>query len=76
LLPAGSVAAGQLDGTFEYDGTKPYFTAGTTRNSIAIGEQASLISDPTGGSTIDAESRTAINAIIDALQSYGIVAGT
>jgi hypothetical protein len=76
LLPAGSVAAGQLDGTVEYDGTKPYFTAGTTRNSIAIGEQASLISDPADGSTIDAESRTAINAIIDALQSYGIVAGS
>jgi hypothetical protein len=35
LLPAGSVAAGQLDGTFEYDGTNLYFTEGTTRHTIS-----------------------------------------
>lgn len=41
---------------------------------VASGTQASLISDPTGGATTDAEARTAINAIIDALQAFGIVA--
>jgi fructosamine-3-kinase len=42
--------------------------------AIASGTQAALIADPTGGSTTDAEARTAINAIIDALQAFGIVA--
>lgn len=41
---------------------------------IANGTQAALIADPAAGATIDAESRTAINAIIDALQAFGIVA--
>jgi hypothetical protein len=35
LLPAGSVSAGQLGGTLEYDGTNLYFTAGTTRHTIS-----------------------------------------
>lgn len=33
-----------------------------------------VIADPAGGATTDAEARTAINAIIDALQAFGIVA--
>lgn len=41
---------------------------------VASGTQAVLIADPTGGTTTDAEARTAINAIIDALQAFGIVA--
>ncbi|MFC9966331.1 hypothetical protein ACFVH4_19050 [Nocardia ignorata] len=32
------------------------------------------IADPTGGTTIDAQSRTAINAILAALRSAGIIA--
>ena len=36
--------------------------------------QRSTVSDPSGGSTIDAEARTAINAIIDALQDLGLMA--
>jgi hypothetical protein len=35
LFPAGAVAAGQLGGTFEFDGTNLYFTAGTTRHTIS-----------------------------------------
>jgi hypothetical protein len=34
----------------------------------------SKINDPAGGGTVDAEARTAINAIIDALESHGITA--
>ncbi len=34
--------------------------------------QASKISDPSGGGTVDAEARTAINALIDALEGIGI----
>lgn len=44
---------------------------GTT---LASGTQAAVIADPTGGSAADDEARTAINAIIDALQAFGIVA--
>ncbi|MBT3286882.1 MAG: hypothetical protein HN904_05690 [Victivallales bacterium] len=35
---------------------------------------SAAISDPTGGATTDAEARTAINSIVDALQAAGIVA--
>lgn len=35
---------------------------------------SAVIADPAGGVTVDAEARTAINAIIDALQAHGIVA--
>lgn len=41
---------------------------------VASGTQAEVITDPTGGTTTDAEARTAINAIVDALQAFGIVA--
>lgn len=42
----------------------------------AAGTQASVIADPSGGATQDAEARTAIAAIIDALQGVGIVASS
>ena len=42
--------------------------------AVASGTQAAVIADPSGGATTDAEARTAINAIIDALQAFGIVA--
>ena len=37
-------------------------------------EQQAAITAPTGGATVDAESRTAINAIISALEAHGLVA--
>jgi len=43
-------------------------------DAVASGTQAALIADPTGGTTTDAEARTAIGSIIDALQAFGIVA--
>lgn len=36
--------------------------------------QHAAIADPSGGATVDAEARTAINAILDALQTTGIIA--
>lgn len=51
--------------------------AGTgTQRDIQINgaNRASKISDPSGGGTQDAEARTAINAIIDALESHGLAA--
>ena len=40
---------------------------------VASGTAAALIADPTGGAVTDAEARTAIASIIDALQAFGIV---
>ena len=74
------------DGTFNIIGaldTTTGVTAGaaieTTAGIGAFGvtapvSQPAKIADPTGGVTIDAESRTAINAIIDALEGAGISA--
>jgi hypothetical protein len=39
-----------------------------------VGTQGSTISDPAGGGTVDAEARTAINALIDRLQAHGLIA--
>lgn len=39
------------------------------------GTQADTIADVTGGATVDAEARTAINAVLAALRAIGIVAG-
>ena len=36
-------------------------------------DQPAPVSDPSGGSTTDAEARTAINAIIDRLQELGLI---
>lgn len=38
------------------------------------GAQPSKINDPSGGATVDAESRTAINAILDVLEGAGLAA--
>ena len=40
------------------------------------GSQPTKISDPAGGGTIDAEARTAINSLIDALESYELTSPT
>ena len=34
----------------------------------------SKINDPSGGATVDTEARTAINAIINALEAFGLTA--
>jgi len=37
-------------------------------------DQPATITDPAGGETIDAQARTAINALIDRLQELGLIA--
>lgn len=39
-----------------------------------VGDQGATIADPAGGTTVDAEARTAINTIIDRLQAHGLIA--
>lgn len=41
--------------------------------SIVFGDQQASIADPAGGATTDTEARTAIAAIIDALEAVGIL---
>jgi hypothetical protein len=38
-----------------------------------VGSRAAAIESPTGGATIDAESRTAIDAILGALRQHGLI---
>lgn len=42
--------------------------------TAVLTEQQATIADPAGGATVDAEARTAIAAIIDALQAHGLIA--
>lgn len=37
-------------------------------------DQSAKIADPVAGATVDAEARTAINAIIDVLEAHGLSA--
>lgn len=64
--------AEQFSDTTPEDGV--YYPDNVIQAFAAAGKKAAVIADPSGGATVDAESRTAINAIIDALQAAGIVA--
>lgn len=54
----------------DYEATTSYSVGGTQ----VVGAQGATVADPTGGATIDAEARTAINALIDRLQAHGLIA--
>lgn len=45
------------------------------KGGTGTGTPSNHIADPAGGGTTDAEARTAINSILDALEAHGIVAG-
>lgn len=49
-------------------------TVSVDGDSVASGTQVAKIADPAGGATTDAEARTAIGKIIDALEAFGISA--
>lgn len=70
------MALGNVDNGFEQpvggSTDNPLVLGGTVKGSD--GNQSAKIDDPTGGATVDAESRAAINAIIDALENVGITA--
>jgi len=48
----------------------------TAGGTIDLGDPVSNIADPSGGGTQDAEARTAIEAILDALDAVGIMAAS
>lgn len=39
-----------------------------------IGEQGAAVTAATGGATVDAEARAAINAVIERLEAHGLIA--
>lgn len=43
-------------------------------NNVGIQSQQAHIADPSGGATVDAESRTAIAAINALIETYGLMA--
>ena len=40
-----------------------------------VAMQQPEIADPTGGTTIDSEARTAINSLLETLRTHGLIAG-
>ena len=76
VLNARNFQFGRTNGTKL--GTKGYVDAANPGQKIGLWgttpiTQPSAIADPTGGVTTDAEARTAIDAILDALQAIGII---
>jgi hypothetical protein len=68
ILDGKNIQVGQTNGTT---------IATTTTQKIGFhgkaSAQAGAISDPSGGSTVDSQARTAINSIITALHNIGII---
>jgi hypothetical protein len=55
---------------FDTASGKAYYVNGTK----VVGAQGAAVTAPAGGATIDAEARTAINALISRLQAHGLIA--
>ena len=64
----------QLDGEVEIDGDLNHDGSNVGLYGVAPAAQAAKVNDPSGGAIVDAEARTAINSIIDALEGIGISA--
>jgi len=54
-------------------GTDGYVQIGA---NVVLGPQQTAIADPSGGSTVDAEARTAIGSILTAMRTHGLIATT
>jgi hypothetical protein len=70
LLDGGVVSAGSNLGTKVGEGT----TDKLGFYGVTPVDQPATVSDPSGGATIDSESRTAVIALIDRLQELGLIA--
>jgi hypothetical protein len=47
-----------------------------TENGMLKSTMSTLVANPTGGATTDAEARTAINAILDILEEHNLMSDT
>lgn len=65
-----AITANPLEVTGAVDTDTEYRVGGTK----VIGEQQATIAAPSGGSTIDAQARTALGSIISALRAHGLIA--
>lgn len=72
-IPSGSAPTSPVSGDEWFDGTTLRFRAGST-SQYASWTRQSAITSPTGGGVIDAEARTAIDAIRAALTATNITA--
>jgi hypothetical protein len=63
--PERCASTAARDGAVRADGL--YFA-----NVRVVGAQQAAITEPSGGSVVDSEARTAITAILDALQAHGL----
>jgi hypothetical protein len=77
--PAGMIVWNKADGlSLRYDGTG-WSGGELTGSSLRIGgvqvvgERRPAIASPSGGTIIDAEARTAVDAVIAALMSHGLI---
>lgn len=51
------------------------WNVGLLRNNIqVVGAQGAAVADASGGSTVDAEARTALNALLARLRAHGLIA--
>lgn len=76
-LPVGGLKIGVAASEVALTPTAAEFNklAGTGA-TLASGTQHAHVADPAGGATVDAESRTAIGLIFDALEAFGINAAS
>ena len=63
LFREGAWRLGELHGTLFVDGEQ------------VVGARAAAIMEPTGGTTVDAEARATIVAVLEALRAHGLVDG-
>ena len=72
-LNTGTIASGAancIDAASIYDALSAYRVAGTK----VIGTQGAAVADATGGAVVDAEARTALNALLSRLRAHGLIA--
>lgn len=70
-VAAENVFARYADGTWRI-GDWPAATLSVGGNNV-VGPRQGAIADPAGGSVIDAESRAALAAILDAMRAHGLI---
>jgi hypothetical protein len=71
----GTVVEGAA-GSIDFVGASVAATGAADHGVVVTLGQAAFVADPAGGGTVDAQSRTAIGAIIDALVAAGLMAAS
>jgi hypothetical protein len=69
-----STTGHEVIGTLFFSVPTPFQNVGADTVIVSNEIQQAKINDPAGGATVDAEARTAINAIIDVLETFGFSA--